>query len=68
MTLQRQSESTDSDTYPIPWLRHVRDEHAELLTGKTDAEVMAFYAEATGRAREEARRWKQQHAPSVRGA
>lgn len=57
MTPQSRSDSS-TDEYPIPWLRRVRDAHAASLAGKSDTEVITFYAEAAERAREEARQWR----------
>ena len=56
-----------NETRAVEVVRRIRDEHAALLAGKSDAEVLEFFRQAGRAAREEARKRAVQRAPASRG-
>ena len=45
-----------NDIRAVEMVRHIRDEQAALLAGKSEAEVLEFFRKAGEAAREDARR------------
>jgi hypothetical protein len=45
-----------NDIRAVELVRHIRDEHAALLAGKSEAEVLEFFRKAGEAAREDAQR------------
>lgn len=47
----------------VEMVRHIRDEQTRWFTGKSDAEIIAFYRKAGEAARRKAKKKKRQTAP-----
>jgi hypothetical protein len=49
----------------VELIRGIRDRHAELLAGKSDADILAFFEQAGRAVRDDAKRRRKTETPGV---